>query len=439
MKHFDATDLESLFPQAHALGFEKVEVYRECTQAIVAEFLGRTDVLAFSERQGTSLRAIKDGTWHWFSVDCGDAQSLLSTLQGQARSTLTSHGVSATAPSELGAQASSILATARTAFSSQAEKLQTPYLKATLTRRHYQVCRMDEALQEGWEEAGDVQSHWVIDGKRYSWERARGSLAGLVDETASPQGLVASVKLSLNPRTAWPAPQGRVPVLWSARSVAKLQMLLLSAFEGDRVLSNRSFLNELPLPLDFQFNVQDKPERAGTQVDHEGSVRRATYLLRDGKPTALACNRKLAQALEVQPTGHARRASFEAAPVVGFWHPHLEPRTSAPAILQAMESGISVREIEVLHFDPASGAVEIRLVQSFLVHHGAEGEPMESVVLRMGLVDLLKSFNVFEDQSLTTGIAVGKQNQKLYTEVTAPAVLSSPLPVPGTVPPNHYW
>ncbi len=401
---------------------EDTEIYSEETHAVSIAFYGRADDIRFTTRRGTAVRGIERGIYRQTFTDWKGS--------GETKP-----------PVELAEGASTLLQLARSAFAIQSENLQSPYVVATLSSRRYQVGREEGESLSGIEQSAEIQASWTFqspDGKiENQWERARASIRGLMEEAQSLNGLANAVKASMHQKTKWPAPRGSVPVLWSARAVAKLQMLFLRGFEGDRVLRGNSFITESDL-RDLAFTLEDRPPNAGEAVDHEGSLRRVITLLRDGRPTALACNRKVAEELDVASTGHARRQSFENSATVGFWHPHLEGQQKGGSLLSAMDHGISVHDFEILGFDPRSGEVELRL-NAVLVHHGAEGEPLEPVVLGVRLPELMASLKEFEEVRSTTGLAVGKQSQRVFTEVTAGRALSRPLLIPGSVPLHHYW
>jgi hypothetical protein len=433
-------DVEKLFAACQSSGFENPELYVEDSQIAHVLFQGRSDAIRFETRQGMSLAARKNGTLYHFLCDGFSLAPLFAQLSPSLGAPPAAHEPAKRA-NPAGDAVHALLQTFRNAFSTSNELLQFPLVQAVLVYRRYQVARETPALVEGQEENAEVLAQWQIGepSRRQKWERARGSVTGLLAEVNSSHGLARAVRQSLSTQTRWPAPNGQVPILWSARSVAKIQMLFLRAFEGDRVIDNRSFLNELAVPNQFTFTVEDRPAQAGVEVDHEGSLRKSTVLFREGRPTALACNKKLAQQLEVPPTGHARRQSFDLPATVGFWHLHLEGKKTHDTLLPLMAQGISVREMEVLSYDAATGDLELLLNESYLVHQGVEGEPIEPLLLKTSLADLLESFQEFGKERLTTGLVTKKDRQRLFTEITTPAALSRPLQLPGSVPNNHYW
>ncbi len=409
-------DVETLLAKARDQQLESVEIYSEIAHTLTLCFTGKSDAIHHCTRRGSALRGMRKGIAQHWTQDSVDASTSF--------------------PLDLFEHATTLLQSARSAFSIQNEQLSPPRVTATLSKRTYSVTRLSEETKQGTEETAELRAEWKVGNAPYFWERARASLAGLAQETAAPDGLAASVRASLTPTTRWPAPMGEVPILWSARAVGRLQLLFLQAFEGDRVLGGMSFLSELSLPVALRFTVVDRPP---IQADHEGSTRKQMILFKKGKPTGLACNTRVAHELDVAPTGHARRASFDSPATIGFWHPHLEGDALSDGLLAQMDRGISVKDLEVEAFNPATGQVSLKLTRAYLVHQGCEGELMEPVRLSMPLLTILESFQNFERVSETTGIAVGKAHQKMFTELTAPAALSAPIPFPGSVPAGHYW
>jgi predicted Zn-dependent protease len=244
-------------------------------------------------------------------------------------------------------------------------------------------------------------------------------------------------------KNPWPAPYGEIPVLWSAPAMAKLCLQFLRGFEGDLVLRNLSFLGELPLPLKLPFYVEDRADNIPNRCDHEGSPTRSVLVFKEGRPKALAVDKRLASELAVRSTGHCRRESFQSAPTIGFWTPRLRPELGqerpGSQLMEELQWGISVQDLEVLHFHPQTAEIRLRLTQLFLVHHGAEGESIAPVELSMNLIDLLQSLSGFSDDSRTEGFHVTKNQQRFLTEVTTPSALSHPISIPGSVPASHYW
>ncbi len=437
---------KTILSGAAELGYENAEFYVESTHTASVRYFGRTDEVRFHHRQGASLRAIRKGVAHRFFADSAEPETWLSLLQTHPyrspalpKAFAEQEEPALHPPKELIAATTELLQKTRGVFSSASTKWAYTDIEASLSLKEYALLRWDSPEGKpafGKEECADFKAQWKPE-LAYSWERSRGSIQGLLSELDS--SFVPTVKASLQPLPAWPAPQGPLPVLWSARSVAKLQMHLLYALEGDHVLDERSFLNTHPLPLSFRFDLEDRPPASAQQTDHEGSVRRALSILKEGRPTALACHARIAQELEVHPTGHGRRESFDSPVTTGFWHAFLQAKNQKPSLLGEMTRGVSVRDLEIVDFDLTTAKIRLRLTDCRLVHHGQEGEPIEEMVVDTDLVALLESFVSFDQTLETTGMAQSKQQQKIYTELTVPAALSEAFPFPGSVPPDHYW
>ncbi|MBY0369951.1 hypothetical protein K2X33_04640 [bacterium] len=434
---WNTQELETFFGHLETLGLSQPEIYWEQTQSASLALRGKIEELRLSRHQGIALRCFRGPqALQFFS---SDLQGLRDSVDGKTPPRLalaeapghTSPLLEATQP---------IFAALRAAFSLQNEKIGGQRAEGILTERHYWVARPGQPASEGREQSGTLRTHWWVQEQArvaHRWQCHRANLEGLVEELRGAEGLANAIRKSTVSSVLWPAPEGPLPVLWSARAIAALQTLFLRAFEGDRLLGDRSFLTLLPLPLSLAFTLED---RAATGCsDHEGHLKKNTPLLRAGRPAALACNRRVAEQLEVAPTGHARRESYETPATLGFWNPHVEGQVQSACLLAEMERGLSVREIEVQAFDTATGQARIRLTECYLVHHGAEGEKVEPIELSLPLVSLLETLSRFEKNKRTTGVAIDKQNQSLVTEISAPAALSERFPLPGSVPASHYW
>ncbi len=434
---FDESQLGKLFETAEALGFSECEIYAESCKVVTSRFWGVTDQLHSGLKEGLAFSAVKDAERVRHLVAGTDLGLLSSRLGFQLP--LASAKREATSAQPLFEATALLLGTLRSAFASSNEKLENPYAQTSVTERSYCVARPDGPLQKGNDSNAVLRASWTVASDlpvRFHFARARHHARDLMTDLASAEGLASAVKRSLQTAPVWPAPEGEVPVLWSAQCVAKLQALFLKAFDAERVLSNRSFLSHLALPAPFKFSLEDVPPQADFTWDHEGNPVRRMPIFRDGKPTVLACTRQTAQQLEVVPTGHARRGAFDAPTHPSFWSPHVVGDTIQDALLPSMERGVSVRELEVLTFDSVSAETTLRLTHCFLVHQGQEGERMEPLVLRTSLIDLLASFSEFETKVKTTGV-LGAQSD--FLEITSSASLSKPFPLPGTVPLEHYW
>lgn len=433
----DEAQLKKLFESAEALGFSDCEVYAESCKIVTSRFWGVTDQLHSGLKEGLAFSAVKEARRVRHLIPGIDLGLLSNRLGFELCGAKPRYETTNSVP--LFEATASLLGTLRSAFASSNEKLENPYAQTSVSARSFWVARPGTPLQKGTDSNALLKASWTVASEapiRYHFARARHNARDLIQDLASAEGLGHAVKRSLQNATSWPAPDGEVPVLWSAPCAAKLQALFLKAFDAERVLSSRSFLSHLSLPAPFKFALEDVPLSTGHAWDHEGIPVRKMAIFRDGKPTALACTRQAAERLEVPPTGHAQRGAFDAPTQSSFWHPRVVGNTVQDALLPSMEWGVSVRDLEVLDFDPVSAETTLKLTHCFLVHQGQEGERMEPIVLQTSLLDLLASFSQFETKERTTGV-LGPQSS--LVEITSSAILSTPFPLPGKVPLEHYW
>ena len=233
----------------------------------------------------------------------------------------------------------------------------------------------------------------------------------------------------------WPMPSGNLPVHWSAEAMGKTLLPFIRAFEGDLVLGELSFLNKASLPLETALQIAE----SSSGTDHEGIAHQPFTFFRKGQPTRLACDESTAKHFEVAPTGHCRRQSYRDKPTVGFWHPVVGSEAAEANLLQRMDRGIHVTDVEVLSFQPATGEIALNLKDCRLVHQGELGEALESTRLDTSLLQLIPSMKAFSQTQATTVMPIRKQKQSFLTQITAPEALSPELMIPGTVPSNQYW
>ena len=132
---------------------------------------------------------------------------------------------------------------------------------------------------------------------------------------------------------------------------------------------------------------------------------------------------------------------FRLEPVPGTWHARVRAAHVAENLREQLAWGISVREVEIAE-TRTPGAVRIRLSDAQLVHHGKEGEAVEPLEFEMSLEELYRQFEWFASVPETTGLPDNLSHggrRRLLAEITTPAALSTRFPLPGAVPPQHYW
>ncbi|NBT58526.1 hypothetical protein EBT16_07055, partial [bacterium] len=226
----------------------------------------------------------------------------------------------------------------------------------------------------------------------------------------------------------WPAPKGKIGILWSPSCVAKLLLHFTQTFELlSRTQESFELLRSSFPQLSFQVIDNWKQQN---RVDVEGRPRRETLLI-DGSSPAVIFNE--------QVPGFSRRSSSRDFPITAPWEPALFGRERDSNVFAQLGNGISIRELEVIAFKVNSGLITLRITEAALVHQGIEGEFIEPVTWELPLLDLLSSFKLFSDSSAPHPLTWAQRGQNLFVEVTSSAALSPALEFPGTVPLAHYW
>lgn len=443
---FPSIDIDTIFWVARQKGFVFCELYSELVIETHFRSQDRIEDVRIIVAPGASLRCHDGERIRIFKTNSVSTQSLTSLL-GESSCPTQSAPKLFTEPFEIHDPALSpdekfqvLSQLARQLWAE--ERAGIPQFQYEEHRRFFLIADTNDRQTTGCDEAAWAVAKWTEspDGRPVErrFERSRLSPGALIADLQNPIHFKEPIEALLSNAEKWPAPQGELPVLWSAPTFAKLNLHLLRAFEGDLFLSGRSFLTN-PLSLPFHYQIQETLNPNLSSVDYEGSARRAMTILQDGKPRGLACNRSTAAQLSVSPTGHSRRQTFHSPGTVGFWNPKIVPVKSAGDPLLLMDRGISVRDIEIHRYSTATGRIDLTLKEAYLVHNGEQGERIEPVRIQASLPQLLQSCHQFSTTSETLGFRVHKQGQDFITEIESPSALSLPVNLPGSVPPNNYW
>lgn len=227
--------------------------------------------------------------------------------------------------------------------------------------------------------------------------------------------------------TPWPAPRGKLPILWSHQTMAGWVHLLteLLHFHCQSPENFNSFITKLS-PLHFQLLDNWKTDLG---CDARGHKRKELLWLSAENPFLA----------ESKKAGFFRRASFDSPAIVAPWQLALYGSTQIQRPIEVMKQGLSIREFEVLSFDKLTGLADLKVSRAYLVHDGKEGEPIESTRWRVSLFDIFSSFELFSDHLRAHPSVWEKEGQNLFLEISTPQGLSRDLEFPGTVPLTHYW
>lgn len=307
----------------------------------------------------------------------------------------------------------------------------------------FEVVHPSGSFGSGREDAATLKAQWQIESAagilRCEKQCSSASIAYFLETIEKTMRLGTCISKSLERQNPWPAPSGEIPVLWSCDAVSKLMLPLLRAFEGDLVVANLSFLSHQDLDLGLCFSLDDVADTESLPYDHEGTKRKCLSLLHRGRANAILCDNWIAEQLGGVSTGHCRRESFRALPTLGAWRAEIEGNHTSDSILQKMDWGISVGDVEIQQFNPVNTEMIVQLREISLIHHGEEGEAVEPVTLEINLLKLLRSLTLFSSGRTNLGLNVSKHHQQFVVEIMAPEALSEGLAIAGKVPLQHYW
>jgi predicted Zn-dependent protease len=433
-------NLERIFTAARQRGFSHCEIFAEETLNSEIEIQGRRCETLIYEEFGISVALKNAESQHLLTTNTASTESLIALIEqtGEVFETGFDSPTPRKSFSEKLAEKTRALQVALRK-TGQTEKDQRALYREKV--RTFETCCDPDAIKSGQEEDAVLNLSYSIHHRGKSKiiceNTARKSIAALWNEVKQ-EGRFPLLRQPPSWHTPWPAPAGEVTVHWSSRAVAKFLLHFLRAFEGDLFLRQLSFLGDLENPVNLNFNVEETPI-SQTEVDHEGTARKTVSLWENGLPANLFCDLRTASLLKRSATGHARRESFLHPPIVGFWNSKLTGKSVEPALLKRVDSGLSIEDVEIIDFDLITGQISFILSDGVLVHHGEPGEAIEPLKIKCSLMSLLESFEVFSLEHRTWGLELTKKGQSFLSEFTTPDALSLKFPIPGSVPPDHYW
>jgi predicted Zn-dependent protease len=434
-------DLERLFKAAAHNGYTRSEIYAEYSVISRLVVQGRIEEVRLLTQTGLALRCFDGKSSRQFICNGLNPSSIFEWLGETNATGLCKEMQNPILESTDHFQ--NLKALAREIRSeNESAKFHDISYQQRLT--HFEVATSHGNIVGGSDESAGFESRWSVmqgvNSRIFHTSRHGANVDLFVKMLRNTASLKEAIRNSREGSVPWPAPQGEIPTLWSELAFGKLVAHFLRAFEADRVLRNASFLSSMDLNIKLPFAVNDNPSQSGS-FDQEGSPRKKLTLFSEGRVKGLACNNKVAEQMEVPSTGHGRRQSFKTMPTIGLWNPNILPLRepeNAP-LLSKMSKGISVHDLEVLHFNPLTADIELRITCAYLIHHGEEGERIEVVDMKTNLLTLLNSLVEFSLDRQSVGILISKQNQSLVTDISTPQVISHAMPLPGQVPMSHYW
>ncbi len=191
----------------------------------------------------------------------------------------------------------------------------------------------------------------------------------------------------------------RAPVVLDAFVAASFVGIIGSMLSADAVQRGRSLFADREgdevanAALELVDDATDPAGPSSAPFDGEGSPRRRTALIEDGRLLSFLFDARTARRGEAKTTGNAERGSYRSAPGVGTSNLVLEAGTATLEELVAdAGDGLYVTDVAGLHsgVNPVSGTFSVGATGR-LVENGELGAPVREITIASDLVSMLKS------------------------------------------------
>jgi predicted Zn-dependent protease len=449
-----ALDLARIFTKLRSLGATDIELYAELRRTNRLDVWDRVHRVESRAEKGLSIFCRKGTTEFHFSCNPTDTDAVLKLIEGKRflppsqsqnlqpppreRVALPSNPASPHAP-----HAVTVLNLARAAFAQGQGKVSHCDLLFEEQRADFWIAHHEDGWRQGSTTTAHIRADWKVEQAEgpprvCSWERYGLDPDSLVEGLKTKQWLFEEVRRSAGKSTPWPAPQGELPIFWSAGALAKVLLPFVRAFEADLFLKQESFLQTVEFPARWPLTLSEKVVTRD-EIDCQGTPRIELTLLKNGKPRGLACDKRSAAELQVEATGHARRTHFRSPPVTGLWNLTVDMDDVTPQILDCSPWGVWIEDIQILESSTKTGLLCLSVNRAHLLHEKSVGETIEPVVFEMAVQDFLGIIQTASEQSTRFGFSVDKEDQSFITEMELPDVFTPGFPYPGSVPTDTYW
>lgn len=441
-------DLHQIHDKLRSLGAEDVELYAELRRRQTLDVWDRVHHVRSTAERGLSIACRKGDTHFRFQCGTWDLDSVLKLIEGrrfllpnasQAAGAREKVSLSAIGPTAA-PRSVTVLNLARAAFALGQGRITGCEVFFVEEQTDFWVSHSEEDWKHGSHSQGSLRARWKIEDDRtpprfHEWNRTALDVQALVDGLKSE--LFEAVKKSVEKKSAWPAPQGELPIYWSAQALAKIALPFVRAFEADLFLKHESFLNETEFPALWPLELRETVDIGAT--DLQGTPRAAVTLLKNGKPRGLACDRKSATEMQVEATGHARRQGYRGSSTTGLWNIVVDFAAKKEELLECSPWGIWIDDVNVLDSSTKSGVICIEVKSAHLLHEKVRGEAIEPVVFEMAVQDFMGVVEAAGEKLEKFGFEIQKDGQTYVTELQVPQAFTPRFPYPGTVPADTYW
>jgi PmbA protein len=194
-------------------------------------------------------------------------------------------------------------------------------------------------------------------------------------------------------------PSRRCPVVLDAFVAASFIGFIGSMLSADAVQRGRSLFadkggEEIATPvLRLADDGADPGGFASGPFDGEGSPRRRTALIEEGRLLSFLYDARTARRGDAKTTGNAERGSYRTPPGVGTSNLVLDPGSDTLEELVAQAGdGLYVTDVAGLHsgVNPVSGTFSVG-ASGRLIENGDLGAPVREMTIASDLVSMLKS------------------------------------------------
>jgi TldD protein len=141
------------------------------------------------------------------------------------------------------------------------------------------------------------------------------------------------------------------------------------------------------------------PDEFGSQkIDDEGNITQKNYLIQEGVVSTYLSNNKMARLVKRNPSGSARRESYEFEAVPRMTNTYLDKGSNNSAnIIQSLDKGIYIQKASNASVNRKEGTYAIRGEISYFVEKGQCRYPLGNLIIGGNLSSCLQDISLIGD------------------------------------------
>jgi TldD protein len=239
---------------------------------------------------------------------------------------------------------------------------------------------------------------------------------------------------------ARPAPAGTMPVILSSEAGGTMiHEAVGHGLEADLAGEGLSVYSDKVgqrVASDLVTVVDDATmpgKRGSFTFDDEGTPAHRTVLIENGVLKTYMCDRMSSRKLEIEPTGNARRQSYEELPIVRMTNTMIMPGSDDPeSILRETPRGLYVKRMGGGQVNTINGDFVFDVQEGYLVEDGKIAEPVRGATLIGNGPKILTMIDkVGNDLGFSIGTC-GKEGQNAPVSCGQPTIRIPEIVVGGT-------